>query len=218
MNKKELSYCKSPKALYSDFKTFLFKKKAKNITLTLEEYCEIREQPCHSCSLQPTKFIGIGVTCVDFTNVNKYTVLPVCHRCRCKKAIEAFDNTKHCRNLIRRAWKRNPMAVLAILLSRTADGAHVCGKCSIKMRAKDFELDHVNPIQPLDSKQLSLDEFSQNVNCPTDNLMVLCKSCHEQKSSLEKRVKARFKKLNKPWSIELYNSLVQQIKKELENK
>lgn len=59
-----------------------------------------------------------------------------------------------------------------------------------------IEIDHVEPVMPLDGRNLTWDEFVGRVFCGEDNLMALCKSgCHQLKSSFEATERARLRKL-----------------------
>jgi 5-methylcytosine-specific restriction endonuclease McrA len=74
-----------------------------------------------------------------------------------------------------------------------------CGKCDGSFPMKDVQVDHVEPVIPLHTPALdmSTDVILSRLWCDKDNLMVLCKKCHDIKSKEENECRREFKKLKK---------------------
>lgn len=71
---------------------------------------------------------------------------------------------------------------------------YTCAMCASSFLKKDIQIDHINPIGSFKS----LDEISKFISrlyCPYDNLQVLCKSCHREKTNDERKLMRAFDKL-----------------------
>lgn len=64
----------------------------------------------------------------------------------------------------------------------------VCAKCSKVDGAKEFQIDHIEPVIPLNKTQseMSWDEIIERMFCDLSNLQVLCLDCHHEKTVREK--------------------------------
>ncbi len=80
-------------------------------------------------------------------------------------------------------------------------GFYLCNSCkeevptTIKIDGKRYKnvlVDHVEPIIDPDVGFTNFDDFIEGLFCETDNLQVLCKSCHDRKTKEEnERAKLR---------------------------
>ena len=59
------------------------------------------------------------------------------------------------------------------------------------------DVDHSDPVQPVDGRELTFDEYIDRVFCEEDNLKLLCKICHVSKSAVEASERAEFRKKKK---------------------
>ena len=203
--KNQQNYSKSTKGLYAVFLRKM-KKEEIHVELSMDEYEKIRSSPCSECSVDQVNFTGVGVLC-NSDVANKDTVKSICNRCRLKKPLDSFNVIKHCKNLLRKQWKRNPHASLAISMSRNTVGAYICGGCGVKMKAKDYELDHKDPIHPIDGRNINLEEFAKRTYCDSENLMVLCKECHKKKTKRENFIRDEFKRMKESSTASIYKDL-----------
>lgn len=66
-------------------------------------------------------------------------------------------------------------------------------------KSKCLQTDHIDPIVPYDSttKEMSLDDLLPRIYCHEDNLQVLCKQCHKEKTAKEKTIRAKYQQLKK---------------------
>ena len=71
----------------------------------------------------------------------------------------------------------------------------------IKCKEKDLHMDHVEPLVPYDKDldSMSLEEIAERVYCwdNEENLSYICKQCHTEKTSKEKSIRSKYKKLKK---------------------
>jgi len=59
-----------------------------------------------------------------------------------------------------------------------------CSKCAKDFPQKQVQVDHIVPI----GRDLSWDEFIEKLFCERDNLQVLCKTCHKEKTKSENKI------------------------------
>lgn len=59
------------------------------------------------------------------------------------------------------------------------------------------DVDHSDPVQPVDGRELTFDEYIDRVFCGESNLKLLCKVCHISKTSAEAGERAEFRKNKK---------------------
>lgn len=60
-----------------------------------------------------------------------------------------------------------------------------CKSCNIDYPAKNVQVDHIKPIIDPSSGFTTWDDVIYNMFCERDNLQVLCKNCHSEKSKEE---------------------------------
>ena len=67
----------------------------------------------------------------------------------------------------------------------------VCHKCGDKFNSNNVQVDHIEPVVPLNipSKHLSYDVLINRLFCDNSNLQVLCKKHHKEKSEEENRIR-----------------------------
>tara|TARA_R110000868_G_scaffold385140_1_gene652888 strand:- start:771 stop:1160 length:390 start_codon:yes stop_codon:yes gene_type:complete len=64
-----------------------------------------------------------------------------------------------------------------------------CSLCEKEFPAKLMEVDHINPAVDPAVGFTSWDEFINRLFCEADNLQAICKGCHKEKSSLERKIR-----------------------------
>jgi 5-methylcytosine-specific restriction endonuclease McrA len=62
---------------------------------------------------------------------------------------------------------------------------YLCQGCHEEYPTSEVQVDHISPIVDPEIGFISWDEFIKNLFCPVDNLQVLCKSCHSEKTKDE---------------------------------
>lgn len=105
---------------------------------------------------------------------------------------------------LRRCWSRHPRkrAILHKAKHPTICGPrggsqYICASCRETFGLGAVNVDHIEPVVPINtlSKDMSWDEIiGRMFNCSDDNLQVLCKECHKEKSREENAERREFKK------------------------
>ena len=108
------------------------------------------------------------------------------------------------KNNLRKASMKWPPVSKALADARVRRGIYICNNCkeevpaSIKKdgkRLKNAIVDHIEPIIDPALGFETWDKCIERMFCEADNLQVLCRECHEEKSNEEKAVaKARREK------------------------
>lgn len=114
-----------------------------------------------------------------------------------------WDRDRAIWGAVRRAYRRCPVYSQARLRSRrefdqfNKDGSlskrkkvrYECAGCGALIRRKDIEIDHIDPVVPIGRhmEDMSWRELFSRLFCSVDNLQVLCKKCHREKTGREKK-------------------------------
>lgn len=77
--------------------------------------------------------------------------------------------------------------------ARVSYGKYKCACCHGVFKSKDTEVDHIDPIVGPEGFT-SWDLLISNLFCSVDNLQVLCKACHKEKTAQERRDRAQYRK------------------------
>ena len=101
---------------------------------------------------------------------------------------------------------------------------YYCECCGGTFNASKLEVDHIDDVIEIDKTiaDYTIEELWWRVNCPIDNLQLLCKKkCHLEKSNRMRAMKASLRKYNKYYGepISLYfvledGSVIQELKSE----
>ena len=67
-----------------------------------------------------------------------------------------------------------------------------CNKCKGWFKSDEVNVDHIEPAGSLNCSN-DLPAFVDTLFCEVDNLQTLCKTCHDEKTQLERKLK-QFKK------------------------
>jgi len=84
----------------------------------------------------------------------------------------------------------NKKLALSLAIHPTEKGVRggvqcVCAICGLCFPMGDVQVDHIQPVVPVDREILSWDEYIERLFCGVDNLQVLCKPCHQIKTNDE---------------------------------
>ena len=70
-----------------------------------------------------------------------------------------------------------------------------CGECSEYFHKKEMEIDHIDPVHPVDGRTISFEEKKQRMLfCGLDNFQPVCKPCHNKKTAIENTLRRNNKK------------------------
>ena len=81
-------------------------------------------------------------------------------------------------------------------LAKRGPNKYECAECSELFGTKEIQIDHKSPVIDIELGDQGLDIFAQRLFCEVENLQVLCKQCHSNKSVIEMHLRkaARHKK------------------------
>lgn len=101
------------------------------------------------------------------------------------------------RSAIRLVWLRSLARGEALKKARMSKGVYLCAECLRLYGAKEIEVDHINPIIKHNETflELTIDDLIKRYFY--SDLQVLCKRCHKEKTSKEKKMKSEYLKQNK---------------------
>lgn len=90
--------------------------------------------------------------------------------------------------------------------ARVSRGLYLCAGCKKEVnpsyregrkKVNNVFVDHIKPITNPESGFTTWDELINNMFCEMDNLQVLCKECHDDKTSKEKEQAAKYRAARK---------------------
>jgi 5-methylcytosine-specific restriction endonuclease McrA len=75
----------------------------------------------------------------------------------------------------------------------------ICALCDEYTPTYKIQVDHINPIIPLDKtlEDITFDQLTNNIWCDINNLQGICKTCHDKKTSSERKIRTANKKEKK---------------------
>ena len=62
---------------------------------------------------------------------------------------------------------------------------YMCSICGLCFKINEIEVDHIEPVMPLDRDIVDWNEYISRLFCEVEGLQVLCKDCHQIKSNEE---------------------------------
>lgn len=77
----------------------------------------------------------------------------------------------------------------AIKKARKSRGVYGCAMCGCDMKAKQFAVDHVDPVVALDGWDGNLDTYIRRMLVRTKGWQVLCHMCHDMKTDTEVQIR-----------------------------
>jgi 5-methylcytosine-specific restriction endonuclease McrA len=100
------------------------------------------------------------------------------------------------KSLLRKGTMRWAPKNLVLKEARTAKGVYLCAGCKEEVpvtvkkdgkRVRNVFVDHINPIVDPALGFTSWDDYIDRMFCEKDNLQLLCKDCHDLKTSKERQ-------------------------------
>ncbi len=106
---------------------------------------------------------------------------------------------------LRRVSTQWPGRTLAIQAARVSRGKYKCQRCSTIVGTKGYELDHKEPVVPLEGSKKhptrvdedDLNEWASRLLCDQNGWDLLCLGCHESKTFAENAVRDHHRKKKK---------------------
>ena len=113
-----------------------------------------------------------------------------------------YPNKNIIKGALRRVFTRTPLVreVLEESVHPTKKGVrggkqYVCAECKNAFPGNQVQADHRIPVVPLDKTIHDLDynQIVERIFCKKQNLQVLCKDCHKEKSAEERKARKKYK-------------------------
>lgn len=184
----QMKYVVSEKALLAHLHRW-FRKKKNKINLTDKEFLDFRKIPCSSCGCI-IEGLGIGFILIKPRRTIELTnMVPMCGVCRLIKPKEQFNPVEFSKKILRRWWKKTPMASIAKQKSKRSRGRFECARCKELFSINNMQLDHRIPVVDIERGFETLEIFVDRLFCDDSNLDMLCKPCHYEKTSLENEIR-----------------------------
>lgn len=93
---------------------------------------------------------------------------------------------------LRNAWRKANVRkeIMLAALHPTARGErggrrYICAKCGENFAYSEVQVDHIEPVIPTNREIKDWNEYISRLYCTIEELQVLCKSCHQEKSNEE---------------------------------
>lgn len=113
-----------------------------------------------------------------------------------------YNKSSAIRSALRRSFSRSPDVREVMMKVRRErpwfkkDGTpaskprveYLCSECNEWFMGKDIQVDHKEPVVDPEIGFINWDTFIDRLWCSIENLAVLCKNCHNTKTSLEKSI------------------------------
>lgn len=61
----------------------------------------------------------------------------------------------------------------------------ICNHCGLCFKGIDIEVDHIEPVVPINQEGMDWNTYIARLFCDISNLQVLCKECHRIKTNRE---------------------------------
>ena len=99
--------------------------------------------------------------------------------------------------ILRRATFRWPHRYNAQKNARMERGIYECKECGAPCKPKEFILDHIEPVVPVEEGFTTWDNYINRMFVGEDGYQVLCHLCSEAKTSIEDSLRAEYNRLRK---------------------
>lgn len=108
--------------------------------------------------------------------------------------MDSYNWRSYAKRVLRRASYKTPMYNEAKKAARIERGVYKCSECERqgiepdknRHGVKEINVDHIVPIANLELVDKSLDTFAERLFCEPENLQILCKPHHKEKSEKER--------------------------------
>jgi hypothetical protein len=111
-------------------------------------------------------------------------------------------------NILRRAWMRDKERSIAYAAARRGRGLYECVLCpkGVLHGPKDVQIDHINSVVP-ETGATTLDEYVNRLFVPADQLQIICKPHHKEKTLAENEARRAYHLTQKEKSAKLKRRL-----------
>jgi ssDNA-binding Zn-finger/Zn-ribbon topoisomerase 1 len=85
----------------------------------------------------------------------------------------------------------------AIKKARVERGKYKCACCGEIVGAKDFVVDHIECVVPIETGFTNWDDYITRMFCDVDGYQILCTTCNTSKTLVEREMRKSYRKLRK---------------------
>lgn len=97
------------------------------------------------------------------------------------------------RGSLRKAYRQAKEPSIRLTLSESpiekgprGGAMFICNHCGLCFSRKEVQVDHIEPVIPIDREVKDWNEYISRLFCGIENLQVLCKECHQIKTNRER--------------------------------
>lgn len=98
---------------------------------------------------------------------------------------------------LRKASLEWPERTKAIKRAYRGINRYECAECKSCFQRKLIEINHINPVHPIDKAQITMDEYVLNLFCEADGFNVLCIPCHKSLTMVQSELRKLKRKKRK---------------------
>ena len=111
-----------------------------------------------------------------------------------------FPRTEKYARVKKKARKESPIYKQDGTVSKRKSVDYKCNICGEYFKSKDVEVDHIRPVVAVwsSTSNMTLHQYIKMVDCPENNLQLICSVCHKLKSSMERKLRSKKDNQGKP--------------------
>lgn len=98
---------------------------------------------------------------------------------------------------LRSASYKFPARSAAIKAARVDRGKYKCAECGAIVGAKEFVVDHILPVVPIETGFTNWDDYINRMFCDESGYQCLCFSCNTTKTLVEREMRKTYRKMRK---------------------
>lgn len=103
------------------------------------------------------------------------------------------------RSALRKVWRWSPVRSEVLRAARLGRGSYLCASCKNLFGPKMVKVDHIEPVVVPGMDAYHWTTYIERLFCSARELQVLCKSCHDTKTALERAYLRKMKhEIHKP--------------------
>lgn len=100
-------------------------------------------------------------------------------------------------NTLRRASYRHPARNEALKAARIERGLYKCAMCTEIFPKKIIKLDHKDPVVNPVTGFTTWDDYIPRMFCEASGYQVICETCHDSKTAVERELRKTYRKKKK---------------------
>lgn len=98
---------------------------------------------------------------------------------------------------LRSASYKFPPRSEAIKKARVDRGKYKCAICEAIVGSKEFVVDHINCVVPIETGFTTWDDYINRMFCDEDGFQIICENCNRSKTLIEREMRKEYRKIRK---------------------